>query len=127
MKTAILICMCWICLSCMTVQHESGARIDVNKLDQIIDGKTTEQEVLALLGEPQNVTITPYGGKIYMYRYIRTAIYGRPYLSDSRGKTETQMVMIRVNKDGTVTKQLQSLGSSPSKTFVGQTLQVPKD
>jgi outer membrane protein assembly factor BamE (lipoprotein component of BamABCDE complex) len=43
--------------------------MDVSKTSQIVQGKTTKEEVMALLGEPNHITVRPDGNETWVYSY----------------------------------------------------------
>lgn len=47
----------------------SGRKIDKSTWERIVKGKTTEAEVIALLGEPQMRRVNSDGTKTYTYMY----------------------------------------------------------
>jgi len=54
---------------------EGGRPFDVEASNQIEIGKTTEAEVLALLGEPLLRQSKEDGSKVYGYKYIKAKAY----------------------------------------------------
>jgi hypothetical protein len=105
---------------------ESGQKIDPIKVGQIVDRKTTEKEVVALLGTPQTVQNRPDGSKVLIYSYHQTKIYGQPSLADTKGGSIHEMLLLGI-RNGVVMKKWQSNFYTPTKSVMGQTLNVPQE
>jgi len=85
-----------------------GNKINAGYVDKIEKGKTTEKEIVANLGNPMSVSITPEGHKflMYMYTYAQTkASSFIPFVGAFTGgaDTSTQMLQIWLDKNGIVT------------------------
>ena len=111
---------------CATYKHEMGQKIDPLKVDQVIEGKTTEAEAVALLGAPQMVKERPDGSKILIYMHHQTAIYGRPYMTDAKGGTSSNHLYLGI-RGGIVRKKWQSMTDLPTRSVMGKTLNVPEE
>jgi hypothetical protein len=109
---------------CATYKHEMGKPIDQGKANQIIEGKTTETEVISLLGEPQNTIIRPDGSKVIGYSYNKFEMYGSPGFARSKGGMSGESLMLLI-KNGLVAKKMESSRNMPTKTTLGETLSVP--
>ena len=60
---------------CVVKDYEQGTRVSAQHLASFVKGKTTRDQVVAVLGGPQDITMD--GGKqIVMYTYQRIAAYG---------------------------------------------------
>jgi hypothetical protein len=112
-------------VGCATYKHEMGQKIDPLKVDQVIEGKTTEPEAVALLGAPQMVQERPDGSKILIYMHHQTAIYGRPYMTDAKGGTSSNHLYLGI-RGGIVRKKWQSMTDLPTRSVMGETLTVPE-
>lgn len=64
--TFLILVFCLIC-GCAT----SGNKIDQNKVTQIKEGVTTEQEVIKILGTPYMKTLSSDGKTIMLYQYTK--------------------------------------------------------
>lgn len=111
---------------CIAHQHEMGQLLDPNKVAQITEGKTTEAEVVALLGPPQRVQGRPDGSKIIIYSHHLTQIYGSPNLNDAKGGVSHEMLFLGI-RDGIVKKKWESTSNQPLKMTTGKTLSVPEE
>jgi outer membrane protein assembly factor BamE (lipoprotein component of BamABCDE complex) len=49
-----------------------GKKIDANLIKQIEKGKTTETQLISMLGSPMSVGITPDGKKFLMYMFVQS-------------------------------------------------------
>jgi hypothetical protein len=113
-----------LCSSCIHHQTEMGKKIDHSKVDQIVEGKTTESEAVALLGEPQRITEAPNGIKILAYQYYRSQMYSGFIPGQTKGDITSQMLMLWV-KNGVVLKKSGSTSNMPTGSQAGKTLVVP--
>jgi hypothetical protein len=111
---------------CATYQHETGTKIDSDKVGQVIEGKTTEAEAVALLGTPQMVQERPDGSKVLVYMHYQTKIFGRPSISDTKGSTSSSTLFLGI-RDGVVKKKWQQASNIPTRSVSGQTLAVPDE
>jgi hypothetical protein len=122
----LLSCLCVFFAACATYKHEMGQKIDQLKVDQVIEGKTTEAEAVALLGAPQMVKERPDGSKILAYMHHQTAIYGRPSMTDAKGGTSSNHLYLGI-RGGIVRKKWQSMTDLPTRSVMGKTLNVPEE
>lgn len=90
-----------------------GKKIDPAVWNLIVEGKTTEAEVLELLGKPDNKMLNADGTKTYMYSYHKTSMSGGGFLGSISTKTESEgeTYMVSFDKKGIVTSLNQ--GQSP--------------
>jgi hypothetical protein len=125
MKTRFLVLLIIpLIIGCIAHQTEMGRRIDPGQVGQIVEGKTTEGEVVALLGPPEQVMDLSDGKKILMYSHHLTQLYGRPGLARTKGGVSHEMLMIGL-RDGIVKKKWQSASNTPMTSTTGQTFSVP--
>lgn len=75
------------------VNHRAAQKIEI--------GKTTEAEVIALLGQPLKIKTNPDGSKIYGYMHIQSKAYVLPFCA--KGRATGDKVLIHFNKEGVVT------------------------
>ena len=109
---------------CIAHQHEMGRPLGLGQVDQIVEGKTTEAEAVALLGQPQRVMERPDGSKIIVYSHHLTQIYGQPGLSNTKGGVSSETLMLGI-RNGIVMKKWQSSTNLPTTMRTGQTFSVP--
>jgi hypothetical protein len=76
--------------------HEVGKKFYAEAAQKIEIGKTTESEVLALLGEPIKKTVKPDGTKIYGYYHIESKVV---YVW---GSSSGNMLVVTFDKNGIV-------------------------
>jgi hypothetical protein len=109
----------WITIGCIThtvttqpAKSEFGTPIDISKYDQVIEGKSTESNLIALFGQPTNVTERS-GIKVYQYYHHQTQTYGSiASPSGSTGSFSQTMVMFKII-NGVVVKKAKMVGSQP--------------
>jgi outer membrane protein assembly factor BamE (lipoprotein component of BamABCDE complex) len=107
MKKIIMlsVCLCLLSGGCATM----GKRIDQDKVQQIKEGVTSEEEVIQLLGKPYMKTLSSDGKIIMMYQY--TKVKNRienfiPVVGLLAGGMDMrqQMLTILIDKNGKVEK-----------------------
>lgn len=86
-----------------------GKPIDQNKISQIKEGVTTEQEVIAILGNPYMKTLSSDGEIIMLYQYTKVKNRASNFIPvvnvfSSGMDMRQQMLTILINKDGKVEK-----------------------
>ena len=106
----------WGCASSTVSHHpaktEFGNPIDITKYDQIVEGKTTESQVVALLGDPSRIMERP-DGKILQYSHFQTQHSGSlASPTGTKGVSSHTMVMFKIN-NGVVVKKSKMVGSQP--------------
>jgi hypothetical protein len=117
---------CQACVPSTTYHHETGARIDPDKVSRLIEGKTTEAEAVALFGPPQNIIERPDGSKILVYMHMLTQTYGRPSLADTKGSYSHNTLYLGI-RNGVVMKKWQQASNMPTRSVFGQTMTVPDE
>jgi len=75
MKTLTLLLLCVSIVGCATV----GRKLDQSSVDRIQKGKTSQQEVLAWLGSPDQI-MRINGMETFSYRYVRAAAKPATYI-----------------------------------------------
>ena len=72
----IVACVVFLGISgCVIKDYEQGTRVSAQHLASFVKGKTTRDQVVAVLGGPQDIKMD--GNKqILIYRYQRIAAYG---------------------------------------------------
>jgi len=96
-----------------------GRKIDQTSLEKIKKGETTREEVIQLLGSPDQITKDTNGNITMMYMYVRATAKPEsfiPVVGAFAGGTNTQnqMVMITIGPDGKVSDIFTSYGASES-------------
>ena len=99
-------------MSCATY----GRQIDQSAASRIERGKTTKNEVIALLGSPDQVT-NFNGQTTFTYSYARVAVKGAtyiPYIGPFVGGTrsQNQMFVVTFDQNDVVTNVMSSYGAS---------------
>jgi len=67
-------------------KFEMGQPIDFTKVNQIIEGRTTEHEAIALLGTPQTIQERPDGSMILVFSHYQTRVAGPSLQQYPRGR-----------------------------------------
>jgi outer membrane protein assembly factor BamE (lipoprotein component of BamABCDE complex) len=99
--------------ACATV--EVGQKFDTSAVDKIIVGKTTESEVLSLLGEPLKKTINADGTKKFGYAHVESKARAVPFAA--RGTVSGDKLVLTFDKNGVVASMDTGMlpGDSPSR------------
>ncbi|MBO1520635.1 outer membrane protein assembly factor BamE domain-containing protein [Oceanisphaera pacifica] len=95
--------LCFLFVGCASY----GAKIDANAVQQIEKGKTTENQVYALLGNPMSVGIAPDGQKFLMYMYTKSQAKASTFipvvgLLAGGADTTSQTLQVWINANGVV-------------------------
>jgi amino acid transporter len=112
------------CIAYQTYQTEMGRPLDPAQVAQIIEGKTTEAEAVALLGPPQQIMERPDGSKTLMYSYSLTQLYGITGSVNTVGNISSKILFLNI-RDGLVKKKWGSSSNTPLGMTTNQTLVVP--
>jgi hypothetical protein len=106
----------------------TGQKIETDKLAQIQKGKTTESEVVSLLGPPMSTMEIPGGKKVLNYSYTHAAGHATgtsfvPYVNffagRAKGSSEFQHVSLTVGTNGVVEDVRVSQGATQTQTTGG--------
>lgn len=116
MKTLITILVVISLTSCASV----GRRINQDNLNQIEQGTTTRDDVIRLLGSPDQITRDTLGNVTFTYTYMRFQSRPESFIPIIGGfiggmDTQNQTAVITTDKDGIV----QSIASSYGSTGTG--------
>jgi len=98
-KKASLVILLLVFSACATV--EVGRPLDPAAFQKIEVGKTTEAQVIALLGPPQKKTVNADGSKIYGYTHVRSHAWAVPFYA--KGTASGEKVIINFDPSGIVT------------------------
>jgi len=84
-----------------------GKKIDANAINKIEKGITTENEVIAMLGNPMSVGVTPDGKRFLMYMYTQSQAKASTFIPIvgafvGGADTKTQTLQIWVDENGVV-------------------------
>lgn len=118
-KALLLLVVMIVAASCATT---SGRRVAEEDLQKIEKGKTTQAQVIEILGEPET-TKTTRDGMVLVYAYSEArpgATSYVPYVGSYIGKTKTenQVVYIFVDEDKVVREiQVEKGSSEGGKSF----------
>jgi len=81
---------------------EIGKKYDTAAANKIEIGKTTEAEVLAMLGTPLKTKINQDGTKKYGYAHIESKVVALPFAA--RGRAAGDKLIINFDKNGVVSE-----------------------
>lgn len=100
---------------CATV----GRKLDQESVDKIKKGQTTREEVLKLIGAPDQMTRNGNGDVTFNYTYARATTKGAsfiPIVGAFAGgvNVQNQMVMVTFGPDGIVKDIVSTYGSTES-------------
>ncbi|MHB8067174.1 MAG: hypothetical protein ACYDIC_04635 [Desulfobaccales bacterium] len=99
-------------VSYQPAKTEFGRPIDITKYDQVIEGKTSESQVIAMFGDPSRIMDRP-DGRILQYFHFQTQHSGNfSSPSGTQGVSSHTMLMFKIN-NGMVVKKARMIGSQP--------------
>jgi outer membrane protein assembly factor BamE (lipoprotein component of BamABCDE complex) len=95
----------------------SGRKLDQSKVDAIKKGETTRDQVIKLIGSPDQVAKSSSGDTVFTYSFMRATVKGStfiPIVGAFAGgvDTQNQMVMITFGPDGVVKEYVSTYGAS---------------
>ena len=95
-KFIVVVLLSTLALSCASTNM--GKEFDTSYIDQIVKGKTTENDVIQHLGQPTSTLSSAMGTKtiIYSYTHAEKVAFGDV-------KTKSQRLQVDIGKDGKVT------------------------
>ena len=99
---------------CATNRQTAGMEIKDDEVAQIVDGKTTMNEVIAIFGEPTKAT--PMGDETlytYVYSVAKHTTSFMPYYSSGSGSTEEDKLTIVFDKNKVVKTHSLKRGVKP--------------
>ncbi len=99
----------------------SGRKIDQAAADQIEKGKTTKEQVIALIGSPESISRSSNGDTTYIYNYTRATakpINFVPIVGAFAGGADVQhqMYMVTFDPKGIVKSYTSNYGASEADT-----------
>lgn len=100
----------------------TGRKIDVDALDKIEKGVSTQEDVRSLIGSPDTIT-TANGKTTYTYTFARAAAGVTSYIPlvnnfTSNTKVQSQAVTIAFDEKGVVESVVSSMGATESSTGI---------
>lgn len=106
LRTVLSICLMMLISSatgCMTSVDRIGRPIDEAKIQQIVKGKTTMEDVIAMFGTPQD-NFQMGENTLYVYRYTenKQSMLAMPYSTSSKGNSTSDELSITFDKSGLV-------------------------
>jgi len=109
---AVLICL--VLIGCAT----TGTRIELEKVKQIKEGITTQEEVIELMGKPFMQNLTSDGKIIMLYQYTKVKNRATNFIPVANilagGMDMTQQTLqILIDKNGVVEKYIVTDTNSP--------------
>ena len=109
----------FICLLCLVGCATVGRRINQEAVNSIEKGKTTREEVIRLLGSPDQITKDMNGNITMTYMYVRTTTRPETFIPivgifAGGADVQNQMVMITIGPDGKVKDVFSSYGATES-------------
>ena len=112
-KRRISIALSLLVIGCATY----GRKLDQSKVDQIEKGKTTRQEVLSLIGSPDQMTRDGNGNVTLTYMFVRATAKPASYIPivgafAGGANVQNQMVMVTVGPDGVVSDVISTQGAN---------------
>ena len=99
----------------------TGRKIDMSKVDQIKKGETTKQQVIQLLGSPEQMTSDASGNTTFLYLYSRATTKGQTFIPivgafAGGANVQSQMVSVIFGPDGKVSNYTQSMSANDMST-----------
>jgi len=111
----VILGMLWL-PACMSHHMEMGKKIDKSTWSMIVQGKTTEAEVLELLGEPNQKMLNSNGTKTYTYMYHETTMSGGGLFSNPKVQMTGENYTVGFDQKGIVS----DIGQNPSSMGEGR-------
>src|SRR5208283_6056679 len=110
-----------------------GRQIDASAVDKIIQGKTTRDEVIALLGPPSTVSKNSNGTMVFVYSYVSATPKPESFIPlvgvfVSGSNVESQMVSVTFGGNNivkNVTSTYSAMESSMNGVTGGNALENP--
>lgn len=120
-----------VCVLALAGCVSAGTKVDMSKAAQFKPGVTTEAEVIAVLGAPDDFYLTPDGGKVNVYKHVSAspnAAMFIPYVGVFAGKTktETEQVQFMFSPEGKLKTTGQSHSTGEAGMFVDPKSSSPK-
>ncbi len=114
MKKFLAVLICLVLIGCAT----TGTRIELEKVKQIKEGITTQEEVIELMGKPFMQNLTSDGKIIMLYQYTKVKNRATNFIPVANilagGMDMTQQTLqILIDKNGVVEKYIVTDTNSP--------------
>lgn len=115
MKKLLVWLLCLGLVGCVTV----GRKINQEAVDSIKKEKTTREEVIKLLGSPDQIMKDAKGNITMMYMYIRSTTKPESFIPivgafAGGANVQNQTVMITISSDGKVSDVFTTYGATES-------------
>ena len=96
-----------------------GRKLDTAKIDEIKKGETTRQQVLKLLGSPDQITKDGSGNVTFQYMHVRATPKAESFIPvvgmfAGGANVQNQLLMVTFGKDEVVTDLISTYGASES-------------
>lgn len=103
MKNLLILALALVIAGCASY----GTKIDSDAVSKIVKGKTTEQQVVTLLGSPMSVSVTQDGVKMLMYVHSHSQAKASTFIPIvgafvGGADTKTQTLQVWIDKEGLV-------------------------
>jgi len=113
MKTILPILFAALLCGCASYGH----KLDPTQIQKIKKGVSTQAEVVALVGSPDQTLSTGDGKTIFEYIYAHSSVNGATYvpvvgLFAGGAATQSQMLLVTFGPDGLVSDMMSSSGAS---------------
>lgn len=121
MKKLFLLLMILLLSSCAT----SGTKIEGTAYDKIVEGVTSKNRVIELLGNPFIATMLQDGELMYTYNYARSSPSARNFIPivgmfSSRVNTDIQQVSIIFDNRGIVKRKIMNNSNQEIRAGIGE-------
>lgn len=108
---------CCVLLSLICGCATVGRKLDPNKVAQIQKGVTTRNEVVGLIGSPDQMTRDGDGNVTFQYLYVRATAKGSSFIPvygafAGGANVQNQTVMVVFNPDGVCKDIISSYGAT---------------
>ena len=110
-SAAVFLLAAGLACGCQTGSSTVGTKMDQQQVSKIVKGKTTRQEVEAMLGTPTQVMMQPEGKRAMMYHFSATdtSIKGASFIpiygafgGGAKATSQQQSLQINLDKNGIV-------------------------
>lgn len=103
MKKLLLALFCGALLAGCTYtnNYESGTKIDVEKVNQIVKGKTTEADLVSMFGQPFSKSVVSQNESKWLYAYNFASASAQAFTMKTTSSAETTTLDILL-RDGVV-------------------------
>jgi outer membrane protein assembly factor BamE (lipoprotein component of BamABCDE complex) len=119
MKTIIILTAAVLLCGCASVGH----KLDESKIDQIKKGVTTRDQVVQLVGSPDQITRDGFGRVTFQYIYSRATTKASTFIPivgafAGGANVQSQMLMVTFDTNNVVSDLFSSYGANEVNTGV---------